>query len=82
MAYVKDFDLKCGRALIEVRNKFAKGDLIEVFGPDMNNERFKVEEMYTLDEELVEVANQPMELLWIRVPFLIKTHYMMRKVIR
>ena len=81
-AYVKDFDLKCGRALIEVRNKFAKGDLIEVFGPDMNNERFKVEEMYTLDEELVEVANQPMELLWIRVPFLIKTHYMMRKVIR
>ena len=82
VAYVKDFDLKCGRALIEVRNKFAKGDLIEVFGPDMNNERFKVEEMYTLDEELVEVANQPMELLWIRVPFLIKTHYMMRKVIR
>ena len=82
VAYVKDFDLKCGRALIEVRNKFAKGDLIEVFGPDMNNERIKVEEMYTLDEELVEVANQPMELLWIRVPFLIKTHYMMRKVIR
>ena len=82
VAYVKDFDLHTGRALIEVRNKFTKGDILEVFGPDMNNERFKVEDIFSLDEEVLTVVNQPMEMLWIRVPFMVKPHYMIRKVIR
>ncbi len=80
VAMVKDFDLSCGYALVEVRNKFAKGDVLEVFGPDLNNERFVVEKMYDEDGQEIEVANRPKALLKIKLPFLVKPYYMMRKV--
>lgn len=79
VAMVKDFNLANGYALVEVRNKFSKGDTLEVFGPDQDNEQFIVEDMFD-EDGTIEVANRPKALIWIKVPFLVKPYYMLRKV--
>ena len=82
VAYVKDYDEKTMMATIEVRNKFNKGEELEVFGPTIDNERFVVTEMYNQDYESIDVANQPMEVLSIKVPFKVELHDMIRKVFK
>lgn len=80
VAYVNDYDKRTGIALVEVRNKFAMGDELEVFGPNVDNERFIVDRMVTEDYEIIEVANKPTQLLHIKVPFVVAKHDMIRKV--
>ena len=80
VAYVKDYDAATQMATIEVRNKFIKGDELEVFGPDVNNEHFFVSEMLNKDDEVVEVANKPTEILRVKIPFVVHDHDMIRKV--
>lgn len=80
VAYVKDYDAFSQVATIEVRNKFVKGDELEVFGPDVNNEHFIVGPMLNGDNEIVEVANRPTEILKIKIPFVVHDHDMIRKV--
>jgi putative protease len=68
-----------GYAKIEVRNYFKKGDELEVFGPDLDNTRFTVEEVFDTEMNNREIINKPMETLYIKVPFACKRHYMIRK---
>ena len=43
-------------ALIEVKNIFAKGDELEVFGPHLDNKRFKAEVMFDEKYNIVELT--------------------------
>ena len=80
VAYVKSYDMSTQMALIEVRNKFSVNDELEVFGPKIDNRRFINTYMHDQDFERVEVANQPMELLYVKIPFYVSEHDMIRKV--
>lgn len=80
IGYVKDYDGVSKMALVEVRNKFCLNDELEVFGPKVDNEHFINTLMYNQDFENVEVANQPMELLFVKIPFNVSEHDMIRKV--
>lgn len=80
IGYVKDYDRVSKIALVEVRNKFCLNDELEVFGPKVDNEHFINTLMYNQDFENVEVANQPMELLFVKIPFNVSEHDMIRKV--
>lgn len=80
IGYVKDYDRVSQIALVEVRNKFCLNDELEVFGPKVDNEHFINTLMYNQDFENVEVANQPMELLFVKIPFNVSEHDMIRKV--
>ncbi len=80
IGYVKDYDRVSKMALVEVRNKFCLNDELEVFGPKVDNEHFINTLMYNQDFENVEVANQPMELLFVKIPFNVSEHDMIRKV--
>lgn len=79
VAYVKAYDEDKKLALVEVKNKFAIHDKLEVFGPNIDNE--VIENVLMLNEEwdLVEVANKPTELLYIHIPFKVSEHDMIRK---
>ena len=57
--------------MIEVKNIFKRGDRIEVFGPHVDNERFMVDQMFDQDWNIVELANKPTQLLFLRIPFFI-----------
>ena len=81
IGYVLDYDENTQMALIEQRNYFIPGDLVEFFGPNLENTKMVVDEIidYQTNEKL-EVAQHPLQLLLIKVPFKLEKHNMMRKV--
>lgn len=81
IGYVLDYDENTQMALIEQRNYFIPGDLVEFFGPNLENTQMIVDEIidYQTNEKL-EVAQHPLQLLLIKVPFKLEKHNMMRKV--
>ena len=67
-------------AKIEQRNYFKLGDEVEFFSPDRNNFKMVVSELYNEDMEKIEVANHPMEVLYVKVEGIVKKDDMARKV--
>jgi putative protease len=68
-------------ALIEQRNYFKPGDVVEFFGPKLDNTVMTVEEIIDYEtKEKLEVACHPLQLLLIKVPFVLEKDDMMRKV--
>ena len=82
IAYVRKYDERRGIAQVEVKNLFSSGDVVEAFGPDMDNRRFKVEYMFDEEWQSVLLANKPTQILYLRIPFAVKEGYMIRKVSR
>ena len=82
VGFVHDFDENRNLALVEVKNIFARGDLLEAFGPVLNNESFKVEYMFDENWNPVDLANRPTQMLLIRMPFPVSKGDMLRKVSR
>ncbi len=77
LAYVLDYE--DGYALVEVRNYFEKGDCFEVFGPNIFNQKYIVEEVIDQDGQLIEVCNNPMKQVRIKIPFKVEKHDMIRR---
>lgn len=67
-----------GYALIEQRNNFKVGDIIEVFGPNTKPKTFKVEELINKNNEKVLEAKHPQEILKLKVPFKIQKYDILR----
>ena len=80
VAYVRGFDAVKSMAEIEVKNVFARGDEIEVFGPKLDNERFKVQLLFDDEWNEVQLANKPTQILHVRMPFATSEGDMFRKV--
>ena len=80
VGFVKDYDIGRGVATVEVKNIFAKGDMLEVFGPNTDNKHFVCEMMFNEDWNTVDLANRPTQILYIRVPFELHRWDMIRKV--
>jgi len=79
VAVVKNFDPVRRIALIEVKNKFEIGDELEIFGPGKENVRFINEMMFDENWKVVEVANKPTEILYLRIPVEAQKLDMIRK---
>lgn len=79
---VLDYDEEKKLAMIEQRNYFKVGDQIEIFSPAHPNLFFVVEKLYNEDKELIEVANHPMEILFVEVDFPLMENDMGRKVMK
>ena len=82
VGFVHDFDKSRNIALVEVKNIFARYDELEVFGPKIDNKHFKVEYMFDELWDIVELANKPTQMLYIRMPFEVEKGDMIRKVAR
>ena len=81
IGYVLDYDENTQMALIEQRNYFVPGDLVEFFGPNMENTRYVVDNMYSVDQKTnIDVARHPLEKIEMKLPFDFKKHDMLRKV--
>ena len=81
IGYVLDYDEKTNIAIIEQRNYFKIGDIVEFFGPNLNNEKMTIEEIKDAETlESLDVARHPLQKLLIKVPFKINQHDMVRKV--
>ncbi len=80
-ARVIDYDHQNKLAIIEQRNYFKVGDQIEFFSPNHENIIISVTKIFNEDNEMVEIANHPMEILKLPVDFVLEKDDMGRKVI-
>ncbi|NJE45111.1 U32 family peptidase [Massilimicrobiota sp. SW1139] len=77
---IVDYDKETNLAKIEQRNYFKLGDQIEVFSPHHDNLCFTVKKLYNEDMEEIDVANHPMEILYVEIPYQVLSNDMGRKV--
>lgn len=81
IAEVVEYDEITKIATIEQRNRFFKGDTLEVFGPGKDFYKFIVEDIVNSKGESVELANQVKELVKLKIDWPVKKGYMLRKKI-
>ncbi len=77
---VLGYDNNSKLAKIEQRNYFKVGDKVEFFSPDHENIVVLINSIYNEDMELVNIANHPMEVLYINVDYPLVKDDMGRKL--
>lgn len=80
VGYVKGYDSQTKIAYIEVRNRFTTSDDLEIFGPLIDNKPVKVKDLRDEMGSRIEVANKPMSIVLMAVPFEVHKGDMLRKV--
>ena len=81
VAQVLGYDEKTCLAKMEQRNNFKVGDTIEIFGPEIENIKLIVKEMYNEEMEKIEVAPHPLQVIYIKVPKSVYKNNLVRKII-
>lgn len=71
-------DYTDGVMKIEQRNNFKVGDTIEVFGPNTLANKIKVDSIINEENESINVANHPQEVLYVKVPFKVEKNDILR----
>ena len=69
LALVIDYDKENKVAILEQRNKFSVGDVVEVFGPSTSVKSFEIKDIMNEENEYVESASHAQEIVKIKVPF-------------
>ncbi len=77
---VKEYDMETNIAIVEQRNYFTKDDVLEVFGPNFRPKEFRIEEVKDIDDNVLDAARHPKQMLKIKIPYEIKEYSMIRKV--
>lgn len=67
LGVVLDYDANTSLAMIEERNYFSLGDIVEIFGPNKVN-KFKIEKIFSSDMNNIDVVRHPKEIVYIKVP--------------
>lgn len=80
IAYVLDYNADNQIATLEVRNNFKGKIPVEVFGPHISMTQFRLDELYDMEGNLLEVANKPMQIIQTKVSVPMEKDAMIRKV--
>ena len=67
LGVVVDYDIINHLAIIEQRNYFKKGDIVETFGPNTELTTFTIDEIYDEENNLIEIVNHPKQIVKIRI---------------
>ena len=79
MGFVKSYDRNTGEVVLEQRNYFKPGDVVEFFGPNTEVFTFTIpEEIRNENDELIEVANHPRMIVKFKCDHDLKEFDMMR----
>ena len=79
VAIVHEYDEKSQIALCKQRNKFVKGDRVEILTPGEFGESFIVEELYSEEGEAIEGCPHPGMMCKVKVPFKLEKNSFLRK---
>lgn len=67
LGLVLDYDIDNNLVILTERNYFKKGDVVEFFGPNIETFEYKIDEMYDEENNLIEVANHPEQIVKIKI---------------
>lgn len=67
LGVVLDYDEKTNLALIEQRNYFKKGDLVEIFSPNGNIITYEINDIYDEDDNLIDIVRHPKQIVKIKI---------------
>lgn len=79
LGIVLDYDPKTKMATIEQRNYFSKGDMVEIFGPNIDPITITINEIYNEKNELIDVVRHPRQIVKIKVKERLLPYYLIRK---
>lgn len=71
-------DFKDNLVLVEERNYFKVGDVVEFFGPNMEPKTLKINKIYDEDMKEIDVARHPRQLIYIETDLKLPVNSMMR----
>lgn len=77
---VKSYDHKKKFVVLEQRNFFVAGDYLEIFTPDKNTIRFKVDKIYNVDLDEVDAARHPLETIYLKLRVSVPRLSLIRRV--
>ena len=79
VAIVKEYDEATEMALCKQRNKFVKGDKIELLSPNKFGEEFIADEIYDEEGNKIESCQHPGMIFKIKIPFNVQKDTFLRK---
>ena len=79
LGIVLDYDENKKEVLIEQRNYFKKGDIVEFFGPNMEPFTYKVDKIIDENEEMIEIVRHPRQIIKLPISNKLGKFTMMRK---
>jgi len=79
LALITDYDVLTGKITMLERNYFSVGDEVEIFTPNGGLYTFVVDNLYNHDEQKIEIARHPDEVLYMYFKGNIVPYSMMRK---
>ncbi len=78
LGLVLDYDEKHKLAIIEQRNYFKKGDIVEFFGPNLDVKEYQIEDIMDEKGNSLEIANHPNMIIKLPISFKLHKYDMMR----
>ena len=78
LGIVLDYDNNNKLAIVEERNYFKKGDIVEIFGPKHDTITFTINEIYDEDDKLIDVVRHPKQIVKIKIDFKLDQDDMIR----
>lgn len=79
---VLDYDEETQMITLQQRNYFKPGDEVEFFGPNIENFRVVVEEIFDEKGNSLDAARHPLEIVRFKCPHKVNSYDMMRKEMR
>lgn len=76
---VLDYNAEKNLAMVEQRNRFAVGEVLEVFGPHTDCRTFKVTEMFDAEGQPILNAPHPQQKVFLKVEFPLEPYSLLRR---
>lgn len=78
LGIILDYDEEKHLATIEQRNYFKKGDIVEVFGPNISTSTLTISDIYDENNNLIDVVRHPKQVVKVRIDCKVYKNDMMR----
>lgn len=79
LGLILSYEKETQTATMQVRNHFMQGELMEAFGPHVDNLQFIADKMVDKENQPVQLCNKPMEVIRIHIPFEVEEGDMIRR---
>ena len=78
LGVVLNYDKDKKIATIEQRNYFKTGDTVEFFGPNNIGTTYQINEIYDIDNNLIDIVRHPKQIVYLKVDFPLNANDLMR----